>query len=204
MLKIYIARHGQDLDNAAGILNGHRNQPLSDLGISQANQLAENLKKSNILFDIVYSSPLTRAYTTAEIICDALQIGKPVMKQELIERDFGIMTGKLISEIENLCAPDIMKSNPITYFLHPEGAETFPELLERGRSVVEWIKNNHFEGSILLVGHGDIGKMMFAAYYNIPWEDILTQFYFGNSELLLLAEGTHPEKRHVYTAEQYN
>ena len=32
MLKIYIARHGQNEDNANGILNGHRDLPLTDIG----------------------------------------------------------------------------------------------------------------------------------------------------------------------------
>jgi len=38
-LHIYLTRHGQDQDNAHGILNGHRNTPLTELGIQQAQQL---------------------------------------------------------------------------------------------------------------------------------------------------------------------
>lgn len=31
-----VTRHGQDEDNVRGILNGHRNLPLTDLGRQQA------------------------------------------------------------------------------------------------------------------------------------------------------------------------
>lgn len=44
MLKIYIARHGQNEDNANGILNGHRDLPLTSLGERQAYELADGIK----------------------------------------------------------------------------------------------------------------------------------------------------------------
>ena len=43
MLNLYLARHGQDEDNAKGILNGRRDNPLTKLGVNQAKKLAENL-----------------------------------------------------------------------------------------------------------------------------------------------------------------
>ena len=42
MLKIYLVRHVQNKDNADGILNGHRDEPLTDLGFAQAHETAEN------------------------------------------------------------------------------------------------------------------------------------------------------------------
>ena len=47
MLKIYLARHGQDQDNANGILNGQRDEPLTDIGINQAKQLAQKISDAN-------------------------------------------------------------------------------------------------------------------------------------------------------------
>ena len=41
MMKIYLARHGQDKDNENGILNGHRDTALTELGLSQAKEIAE-------------------------------------------------------------------------------------------------------------------------------------------------------------------
>lgn len=78
MLKIYLARHGQDRDNASGILNGHRDEPLTELGLEQAQTLVKEIVTAGLNFDAVYSSPLKRAYVTAETIVDALGNCKPV------------------------------------------------------------------------------------------------------------------------------
>ncbi len=204
MLKIYIARHGQNEDNAEGILNGHRDRPLTDLGVKQANELAGGINNAGLVFDAVYSSPLSRAYKTAEIVCDALGVASPKVLDSIIERDFGIMTGKPLRDIERLCAPDIIKTDKITYFLSPAGAETFPVLLERAHRALRQIQEEHSSGSVLLSTHGDFGKMLYAAYYNIDWRETLTQFHFGNCELLLLSEDSDPKVSHVVRIEQYN
>lgn len=67
MTTIYIARHGQNEDNVRGILNGHRNLPLTDLGRQQARQLARHIKDRELVFDAVYASPLGRAFETAAV-----------------------------------------------------------------------------------------------------------------------------------------
>lgn len=204
MLRIYLARHGQDTDNAAGILNGRRDQSLSEKGIEQANEVAEKIKETGIHFGHVYSSPLHRAYKTAEIITDTLEINKPEILEDLIERDFGIMTGKLQSTIKEVCSPDIIQTDTICYFLNPEGAETFPQLIERANKVLGEIKTKHADGNILLVTHGDFGKMIYTAYYNLDWVNVLKMFHFGNSELLELSEGSGPEETHVFKIQQHN
>lgn len=49
MTTIYIARHGQNEDNVHGILNGHRDLPLTDLGRQQARQLARHIKDRELV-----------------------------------------------------------------------------------------------------------------------------------------------------------
>jgi len=204
MTTIFLSRHGQDLDNAAGILNGHRDHPLSSIGSRQAEELAGKIKAAGIRFDKVYSSPLQRAFRTSQIITTTLDLDPPEKLDLLIERDFGVMTGKPAREIEMCCTPDILKTETITYFLSPERAETFPELLDRARILLETIKQRHPQETLLLVTHGDFGKMLYAAFYHLEWQEVLTMFHFGNSDLLLLAEGTGLEHRQVFGAKQYN
>lgn len=204
MTTIYLARHGQDEDNEAGILNGRRDKPLTKLGLEQASQLAQKIKDSSIKFDKVYSSPLQRAYQTAKTITDYLQTESPEKVDLLIERDFGVMTGKSTKSIMELCSPDILQAEIITYFLSPQGAETFPELIDRAKILLDFIKDKHKEEKILLVTHGDFGKMLYAAYYNLNWQEVLTMFHFGNSELLILSEDSASEDSHLFSASQYN
>ena len=204
MLNIYLARHGQDEDNEQGILNGHRDKPLTSLGLNQAEQLAAYIKDYGLNFTKVYSSPLQRAYVTAGRITKELNLAEPEVLSQLIERDFGIMTGKKIAEIESLCAPAIIKTDTVVYFLEVDGAETFPDLIIRAQELLNFIKAEHEEGDILLAGHGDFGKMIYAAYYNLAWEEVLRMFHFGNSELVLLAEGVDPSQAQIFKTAQFN
>lgn len=204
MTKIYLARHGQDLDNAAGILNGRRDQPLTILGQNQAHQLAEKILETGIRFDKIYSSPLQRAFETAQIISMAMGMSHPEKMEQLIERDFGTMSGKAAREIESLCAPDILKTATITYFLSPEGAETFPQLLARAAKLLEQLASQTDDETILLVTHGDFGKMLYAAFYGLEWQEVLSAFHFGNSELLLLEKSALLGRRKVFDIQQFN
>lgn len=127
MLKIYLARHGQDRDNANGILNGRRNEPLAELGLEQAQGLAREIQAHGLMFDAVYSSPLARAYTTAKTVTNALGLGKPLVMPDLVEREFGVMTGRSFRDIEALRAPE--SSRPI-----PSSTSCRPRKQKRSRN----------------------------------------------------------------------
>ena len=184
MTTIYIARHGQNEDNVCGILNGHRDLPLTDLGRQQARQLARHIKDRELVFDAVYASPLDRAFETAAIVAAALGLAEPIVHDDLIERNFGIMTGRPAADVEEMCAPDIIKTENVTYFLRPDCAETFPDLLARGQRVLGSMACRHPDQTVLLVCHGDIGKMIYAAATNTPWRRVLTDSYFGNTDII--------------------
>lgn len=201
MTELYIARHGQNEDNANGILNGHRDLPLTELGREQARQLGEGIKVARLQFDYVYSSPLSRAYETAKIAAEIAGLPSPVKYDGIIERDFGVMTGVPASKIEELCAPNIIKTDTITYFLSPEGAETFNDLVERARKVLQDMRIRHVGQKVLMVCHGDIGKMMYAAATGKDWHDVLIDFHFGNGDLI---EASDEGEAHIIKLRQFN
>ncbi len=200
-VEIFIGRHGQNEDNLNGILNGHRDLPLTDVGRAQARQLGEGITAAGLNFDAVYSSPLSRAFETAQIAAHIAELPDPVKMDLLIERDFGVMAGKRVDQIEELCAPDIIKTDTITYMLNPEGAETFPELVDRGQVVLDTVRAKHIAGKVLLICHGDIGKMIYAAATGKGWEEVLTEFHFGNGELI---DVSGVGEAHMLKLEQFN
>lgn len=65
-MKIYIVRHGETKGNVKASLNGWIDDPLNENGIKIAIQTGEGLK--GIVFDACFSSPLSRAKKTAELI----------------------------------------------------------------------------------------------------------------------------------------
>jgi len=178
--------------------------PLTERWINQAKQLAKEIHNIHIVFDKAYSSPLQRAYVTGKIITETLALDVPEKLDILIERDFGSMTGKPIKDIELLCTPNIIKSWIITYFLDPEGAETFPQVLERAKQVLTYIQDKHKEENILITTHGDFDKMLYTAYYGLNRKDVLMKFHFGNSEVLLLSPDSTSGNAHLFITQQYN
>ncbi|HWY79585.1 MAG TPA: histidine phosphatase family protein [Candidatus Sulfotelmatobacter sp.] len=183
MGKIFIVRHGQDEDNAKLILNGRRDTPLTDLGKQQAETVATKLKGYKI--DVIYSSPLKRAFETAQIIAHKLGIKEVIPNNDMLERDFGILTGKPIADIPKY-ATNILPTNRVNYFLEAEGAEDFPTLYKRGEKVLEDIRKKHPDEIVLVVAHGDIGKMICAVYHKWNWEEGLKKPYFDNTSILEL------------------
>lgn len=184
-VEIFIARHGQNIDNVSGILNGHRDLPLTEIGIQQAHDLADGIEAAGLTFNAVYSSPLSRAHETAKIVCRALGIElPPVVLPELIERDFGLATGRPIQEVVQEAGSNVIKTDSVTYVIDFEGGESFPRALERAHRALERVHYLQQDGKALLVCHGDIGKMVYAAATGKPWEAVLRDFHFGNCDLI--------------------
>ncbi|MBP7279779.1 MAG: histidine phosphatase family protein [Sedimentibacter sp.] len=66
MTKIYLTRHGETVWNRQHRFQGHKNSELTDKGVLAAELLADRIEQ--IELDYIVSSPLMRAYNTAEIV----------------------------------------------------------------------------------------------------------------------------------------
>lgn len=95
MTRICLVRHGETDWNALGMLQGKTDIPLNQKGINQAKECGEFLKSAT--WDVVVTSPLTRAKQTAEIV--RRFIDKPLIELvEFIERDYGDAEGRTVEE----------------------------------------------------------------------------------------------------------
>lgn len=203
--RTFLARHGQDQDNAAGLLNGRRNRPLTPLGRLQATQAGEKLTQDGLSIAEVWTSPLQRARRTAVLIRRATGGGRLLTVPELIERDFGVLTGRRLRDIPLLCQPeDLLVTATIQYFLRPQGGETFEQAAARAAAVVQRLRMQPCVGHRLLVCHGDIGKLIFAAYYGLPWREVLVGCHFGNADIWDLSPSLRPGRARVWTSRQSN
>jgi len=66
--QLILARHGETVENAAGIAQGWHDGMLSDVGMQQVRRLAERIARMQPT--ALFSSPLRRAYATAQAIAD--------------------------------------------------------------------------------------------------------------------------------------
>jgi 2,3-bisphosphoglycerate-dependent phosphoglycerate mutase len=92
---LVLVRHGQSEWNLKNLFTGWKDPGLTDLGIEEAEEGAKALKDYGITFDIAFTSVLSRAQKTCEIILDI--VGQPdletICDQALNERDYGDLSG---------------------------------------------------------------------------------------------------------------
>lgn len=96
---LYCIRHGQSLYNAQGRVQGHSDVALSELGLRQADAVAEALARLPI--EAVYSSPLRRAMQTAEVLAGRLKLELRT-DPRLMEINAGVFQDQCRDELERL------------------------------------------------------------------------------------------------------
>lgn len=98
-MKIIVIRHGLSEGNRAGLIQGHSDSPLSEIGKAQAQLLGRFLDKQGIIPDTIYASPLKRAFQTAELMAEQLGIRPEIVRAEgLKEIDVGKLSGLAIEQ----------------------------------------------------------------------------------------------------------
>lgn len=89
--EILVARHGETEWNKLGKWQGTSDIPLNSRGVEQAKELAAKLVKEDIRY--IYSSNLSRARTTADIVRKALTSFGVFEDARFRERNFGKFEG---------------------------------------------------------------------------------------------------------------
>ncbi|MCM1259936.1 MAG: histidine phosphatase family protein [Prevotella sp.] len=149
---ICLIRHGQTNWNQSHLIQGRLDQPLNDTGRMQLMHTAKRLSTYPIQWDIVLSSPLSRAYESAQIIQKTLQIDVPIIKRnQLIEREFGSAEGL---EITPAVYEKILKDEYA-------GMESTSTIQARARQEILEIASLYEGKHILIVTHSHFIKALF-------------------------------------------
>ena len=95
MYKLVLLRHGESTWNKENRFTGWTDVDLSDTGRGEAKKAGELLKEGGYVFDVAYTSVLTRAIRTLFIALDGLDLlWIPVLKRwQLNERHYGALQG---------------------------------------------------------------------------------------------------------------
>lgn len=125
---LYVFRHGETQDNFNRIFSGRRNSPLTEKGINQANILAEKLKPA--LIYIAYTPNLDRCQNTLNIVLKLHQNTKILIDDNLLERDYGDLTGKSKVEL-NEKDPVLTAKYRRAYDFPPPNGESLKEVKEK-------------------------------------------------------------------------
>ena len=148
-MRLLLIRHAESAGNAARIIQGTSDLPLTPLGERQAELLAARLAAEGRL-DAIYSSPLRRAWQTAEAIGSACRL--PVQPLEGVrEYDFGLGNGMPLHEArQNYAVPDDAGEAHLV-FPGEEGRSAFRERVTRAIWALE---EGHDKQTVAVIAHG--------------------------------------------------
>lgn len=168
---ICVVRHGETDWNTAGILQGWLDVPINERGRMQARELAQAFVGSG--FACVYTSPLSRARETAEIIAALLRLPPPVCHDGIKERNFGVIQGipKVeLAELNPSLLEHIVKRNPDTRF---EQGESMDDCATRVRDGVMDIARQRPGQRVLVITHGWVMDAITREVRGLPRNAIL-------------------------------
>lgn len=161
---IYLIRHGQTEWNLEERMQGHKDSPLTKVGIIQAKKLHESLINKKI--HSIYSSESKRAYDTAKIIQGNRNIPFHVCK-ELKEINMGKWEGMkqadIITQYPN--AWNYFWNNPEKYTAIGEG-ESYEKFKNRVIPTLNNIISSNQGKNIMIVTHRITIKIIMSYFKN--------------------------------------
>lgn len=149
-MKLYVARHGQTQWNAENKVCGRTDQPLTAVGMAQAEALAEKAEVLGI--ELILTSPLQRAYSMARIIADRCGAELRV-DDRLIEQNYGIFEGV---DRQN---PDFL-ANKRQFAIRYPGGESMMDLAGRIYPLLGELKERYPDKTVLLACHGGVCRVI--------------------------------------------
>lgn len=151
-MKLIFIRHGETDLNKELRLQGQREPdlPLNETGRAEIKSTRDALTETPVN---IYASPLARTQETAHIIMERFPAVPLIFSDDLKERDFGSLSGKLRSDID----PDILANDlEGRYDYHPFGGESIDDVIVRIRHFLHTLTLEIDETNFVITHRGII------------------------------------------------
>ncbi|MDM8245726.1 histidine phosphatase family protein [Collinsella tanakaei] len=159
MQRLYLMRHGETQSNAAGILQGGLDSPLTERGAAQAQAADSWMRSRAAKIGAVCTSPLGRARQTLEIMrnADSHLAALPIEVEPcLSELRYGAFEGHALGDL-----PDDPWKPGETYRAH--GGEAQADTSVRIVHGLARIMRKHPDADVLAISHGTVMGLFWAA-----------------------------------------
>jgi broad specificity phosphatase PhoE len=170
MRRLVTVRHSLTGHNAAGIISGRLDEPLS----AEGRELVECLvqERGQVEVDTVVTSPMRRAIETA-VILTGLVAAAFVVDPMAMERDYGALQGLDREEVKRFAGKiEYIEVGGIWHSVNPPGGESFEEVRERAEQFREHVAAMP-PGTILLVSHQVFLQQLHGLFLGMPTRDSL-------------------------------
>ena len=199
MTNIYLVRHGQTAWNKEEIFRGRTDVPLDETGLEEASLAAEYFRGVEI--HAIYSSPLSRAWQTAQKIADVVGLGIAPLAA-INDMSFGKWEGQSLREVQNNDSERYRQWRGAPHLLKIPGGESLDEVRVRAMAGLDGVMRSHEEKTVILVSHRVVNKVLICGILGLDnshfWQIgqdttaiSLIRYRHGNYILSLLNESCH-------------
>ena len=174
---LILVRHGQSEWNAKNLFTGWKDPGLTDQGVSEAKNAGKLILEQNIEFDVMYTSMLSRAQKTGDIILGILNHKEiPIIKNEALnERHYGSLAGLNKDDARKKWGDEQVHIWRRSFDVPPPDGESLKDTADRVLPYFEAeIMPKVVSGSsILIAAHGNSLRALIMKLDSISPEDIV-------------------------------
>ena len=174
---LVLIRHGQSEWNKKNLFTGWKDPELTELGIEEAIQAGNQLKQSNIKFDVMFTSDLFRAQETGRLILEQMNqaVIATIKDQSLNERNYGELAGLNKDDARKKWGEEQVHIWRRSFDVPPPGGESLKNTAERvlpyfeSKILPEVIKGKN----ILIAAHGNSLRALVMKLEDISPDEIV-------------------------------
>ena len=174
---LILVRHGQSEWNAKNLFTGWKDPALTNQGVAEANNAGKLILQKNIQFDLMYTSMLSRAQKTGDIILKVLNHKEiPIIKNEALnERNYGSLAGLNKDDARKKWGEEQVHIWRRSFDIPPPDGESLKDTADRVLPYFEAeIMPKVISGSnILIAAHGNSLRALIMKLDSISSEDIV-------------------------------
>ena len=174
---LILVRHGQSEWTAKNLFTGWKDPGLTETGLEEAKNAGLLIGSQDISFDIMYTSALSRAQRTGQIILETInQRNIVIIKDEALnERNYGSLAGLNKDDARKKWGEDQVHIWRRSFDIPPPDGESLKNTAER---VLPYFKKEIMPKvtkglNILVAAHGNSLRALIMELDNISSEDIV-------------------------------
>jgi 2,3-bisphosphoglycerate-dependent phosphoglycerate mutase len=174
---LVLVRHGQSEWNAKNLFTGWKDPGLTNQGLAEAKNAGKLILDESIQFDFMYTSMLSRAQKTGDIILGVLNHKEiPIIKNEALnERDYGSLAGLNKDDARKKWGEKQVHIWRRSFDIPPPDGESLKDTADRVLPYfeVEIMPKVINGSSILIAAHGNSLRALIMKLDSISSEDIV-------------------------------
>jgi 2,3-bisphosphoglycerate-dependent phosphoglycerate mutase len=174
MSTLVLVRHGQSIWNMENRFTGWVDVPLSEKGLVEAKEAASHL--GGFKFDVAYTSMLTRAHQTLDILLRELGQSPPIIRdQALNERHYGDLQGLDKADTARRYGDEQVKIWRRSYDICPPNGESLELTAKRTLPFFDRaIGGDLRQGkTVLVVAHGNSNRSIVMQLDQLTGEQVI-------------------------------